>query len=163
MRRLIHFLFKKISPVKYARWIGVDVGEGCRLLNVSFSSEPYLVSLGNHVSATAVRFETHDGGVWVARDVHPDLDVVAPIRIGNNVFIGFGSVVLPGVTVGNNVVIGAFSVVTKDVPDNSVYAGAPAKYIKSTSDYIETAVLKGVRTKVMMPEEKKAYLIKKFR
>lgn len=65
MKALVQFLFKRFSPIAYARWLGVNVGEGCRLIKVNFCTEPYLVILGNHVSATAVHFETHDGGVGV--------------------------------------------------------------------------------------------------
>lgn len=54
----------------------------------------------------------------------------APITIGNNVWIGGNSVVLPGVTLGDNVVVGAGSVVTKSFPDNVVIAGNPARIIK---------------------------------
>ena len=50
----------------------------------------------------------------------------APVIIGDNVWVGARSVILPGVIVGNNVVIAAGSVVTKDVPDNSLVAGVPA-------------------------------------
>lgn len=53
-----------------------------------------------------------------------------PVTIGNNVWIGGSVTILPGVTVGNNVTIGAGSVVTKDIPDNEIWAGNPAKFIK---------------------------------
>lgn len=53
-----------------------------------------------------------------------------PIRVGNNVWIGGSVTILSGVTIGNNVVIGAGSVVTKDVPDNTVVVGNPAKIIR---------------------------------
>lgn len=53
-----------------------------------------------------------------------------PITIGNNVWIGGSVTVLSGVSVGNNVVIGAGAVVTKDIPDNVVVVGNPAKIIK---------------------------------
>ena len=53
-----------------------------------------------------------------------------PIKIGNNVWIGGSVTILSGVTVGNNVVIGAGSVVTKDIEDNCIIAGVPAKFIK---------------------------------
>ena len=53
-----------------------------------------------------------------------------PITIGDNVWLGGSSVICPGVTIGNNVVVGAGSVVTKDIPDNAVVAGNPAKIIK---------------------------------
>jgi len=84
MKSIINFFFKRLYPIRFARHIGVSVGENCRLINVSFSTEPYLIKIGNHVSATSVRFETHDGGVWCFRDEHPDLDIVRPITIGNN-------------------------------------------------------------------------------
>ncbi|MBQ7526015.1 MAG: sugar O-acetyltransferase, partial [Abditibacteriota bacterium] len=53
-----------------------------------------------------------------------------PVRIGNNVWIGANSVVLPGVTVGNGSIIGAGSVVTKDVPENVIAAGVPCKVLR---------------------------------
>ncbi len=52
------------------------------------------------------------------------------IEIGDGVWIGANTVILPGVHIGNNVAIGANSVVTKDIPSNTVYGGVPAKYIK---------------------------------
>ena len=58
------------------------------------------------------------------------LEYAKPIKIGNNVWIGGDVTILSGVTIGNNVVIGAGAVVTKDVPDNCVIAGVPAKVIK---------------------------------
>lgn len=52
--------------------------------------------------------------------------IKAPVIIGDNVWIGARTVILPGVTIGNNVVVAAGSVVTKDVPDNCLVAGVPA-------------------------------------
>jgi maltose O-acetyltransferase len=60
---------------------------------------------------------------------------VGNVKIGNNVFIGAGAIILMGVNVGNNVVIGAGSIVTKDIPSNSVAVGNPAKVICSLEDY----------------------------
>jgi maltose O-acetyltransferase len=54
-----------------------------------------------------------------------------PVTIGNDVWIGGSCTILPGVTIGNNVVVGAGAVVTKDVPDNSVVVGVPARVIKT--------------------------------
>lgn len=53
-----------------------------------------------------------------------------PVTIGNNVWIGGGAIILPGVTIGDNVTIGAGSVVTKDIPSNVVAAGNPCRVIK---------------------------------
>ena len=56
------------------------------------------------------------------------------VCIGNGVWIGSGSIILPGVTIGDNAVIGAGSVVTKDIPENSIAVGNPARVIKSIYD-----------------------------
>ncbi len=152
----------RIDPVGYARSLGVRVGNNCRLINVNFGSEPYLVTLGNHVSATQTSFITHDGGVWVFRDKEPEIDVVAPIKVGDNVFLGLGSIIMPGVTIGDNVVIGAGAVVTKDIPSNCVAVGVPAKPIKSIQEYRAAVDESIIRSKHLSPEEKKKYLLKYF-
>ena len=101
-----------------------------------FGTEPWLVSLGDNVHITdEVKFLTHDGGTLILRHLIPDLEITKPIRIGDNVYIGIRSIILPGITIGNNVIIGAGSVVTKNIPDNSVAAGVPAKIIKTMDEY----------------------------
>jgi len=57
-----------------------------------------------------------------------------PVHIGNNVWIGAGAVILPGVTIGDNSVIGAGSVVTKDIPANVVAVGNPCRVIREISE-----------------------------
>ena len=57
-----------------------------------------------------------------------------PITVGNDVWIGGGAIICPGVTIGNGVVIGAGAVVTKDIPDNVFAAGNPAKIIKQIAN-----------------------------
>ncbi len=58
------------------------------------------------------------------------IEFAKPIRIGDNVWIGGGAIINPGVTIGNNSVIGSGSVVTKDIPENVVAVGNPCKVIK---------------------------------
>lgn len=60
-----------------------------------------------------------------------------PVVIGRDVWIGGNCTILPGVTIGNNVVVAAGAVVTKDVPDNCVVAGVPAKVIRKLEDDTE--------------------------
>lgn len=61
----------------------------------------------------------------------------ANVTIGNDVFVGAGSIILPGVHIGNRVIIGAGSVVSKDIPDNSVAAGNPARVISGIDEYLK--------------------------
>ena len=60
-----------------------------------------------------------------------------PVRIGNDVWIGGNVTILPGITIGNNVVIAAGAVVTKDIPDNSLVGGVPAKLIRELNNDVE--------------------------
>ena len=127
------------DPVEYARRQGVRIGRDCRLIGTNsgtFGSEPFLVELGDHVTlAGGVQFITHDGGVWVFRAEEPDIEVFGSIRVGSNVFIGFGSIIMPGCNIGDNVVIGAGSVVTRDVEAGTVAAGVPARRLCSLQEY----------------------------
>lgn len=71
--------------------------------------------------------------------VHPDsrnsgYEYGIPVTIGNNVWIGGNTVILPGVTIGNNVVIGAGSVVTKDIPDNVIAVGNPCRILRPITE-----------------------------
>lgn len=73
----------------------------------------------------------HTSGHPIDADVrNTPLEFAKPIKVGNDVWIGAGAQVCPGVTIGNNVVIGAGSVVINDIPDNSVAVGNPCKVIK---------------------------------
>ncbi len=155
-----------INPIEYSRKIGVNIGHNCRFLSVNkgtFGTEPYLIHIGNHVTVTSgVKFITHDGGVWVFREKNPNIDVFGQIEIGDNVFIGLNSIILPGTVINNNVVIGAGSVVKGLLESDSVYAGVPAKYIMSIDEYEKKILQKAdfIRSKDYV--EKKNYLNRKF-
>lgn len=119
-----------------ARKLGVSIGKGCRIYTRYFGSEPFLIKIGDRVTVTSgVQFITHDGSTWLIRDKSGRRYKFAPIKIGNDVFIGVNSIILPGVSVGNRCVIGAGSVVTRSIPDNSVAVGSPAKVISSFDDF----------------------------
>ena len=64
------------------------------------------------------------------------LGIAKPVSIGNDVWIGGNVTILPGVNIGNNVVIAAGAVVTKDIPDNCVAGGVPARVIKEIENDI---------------------------
>ena len=132
--------FAAYNPNKFVESLGLQLGKNVRFYGVNrhmFGSEPWFISIGNDCYITAgVQFLTHDGGTLILRKDDPDLEWTAPISIGNDVYIGVQSIILPGVTIGNRCIIGAGSIVTKNVPDNSVVAGVPARFIRSVDDYL---------------------------
>jgi len=136
-------LYAQLYPVGYAKKLGVTMKGSVTIYGSSykmFSTEPYLVTLGDNVYISLdARFVCHDGSVLPFRKDIPDLDITKRIQVGNNVFIGMGALILPGVTIGDNCIIGAHSVVTKDVPNGTVVGGNPAKVLKQTSEYLQKA------------------------
>ena len=121
--------------------LGLRIGKDVRISGRPyFGGEPYLISIGNHVTISFnVSFITHDGATWVFRD-RPEfkgLQRFGRIDIGDNVFVGANTTLLPGITIGSDVVVGAGSVVTKDLPGNAVYAGVPARFICSLDEYVK--------------------------
>ncbi len=144
IKKVYWYVLKKTNRVKYAKSIGVNLGNNVRLMkNVNFGSEPYLITIGDNVTISYdVGLITHDGATWVFRNNEEYKNIVkyGKIKIGNNCFIGARSILLPGVTIGNNCVVAAGSVVTKKFPDNVVIGGNPAKIIKTTDEYIKKCV-----------------------
>jgi maltose O-acetyltransferase len=98
---------------------------GCTFLDCNVITIGNNVMLAPHVILTAA---THPLSVVERRNGD---ELTGPITIGNDVWIGANATVLPNVTIGNNVVIGAGAVVNRDIPDNVVYGGVPAKIIRS--------------------------------
>lgn len=97
-------------------------------------SHCWLINVGNDVTlAPRVHILAHDASTKKALGYTR----IGLVNIGNNVFIGASSTILPGVTIGDNVVIGAGSIVSKDIPANSVAVGNPAKVICSYNDFVE--------------------------
>lgn len=93
----------------------------------------WLITIGNNVTmAPRVHILCHDAST----KQFLNYTKIGRVTIGDNVFIGAESVVLPGVTIGNNVIVGANSTVTHDIPDGVVVAGSPAKVICSLDDYL---------------------------
>jgi acetyltransferase-like isoleucine patch superfamily enzyme len=129
-----------MGGVEYARHRGVKVGEGCRIYTKAWGSEPFLIMIGDRVTVTSgVQILTHDGATWLVREADGvRYQRYRPVRIGCDVFVGLNAIILPGVTIGDRVVIGAGSVVTRDVPDNTVVVGNPAKPVKTFDDYADT-------------------------
>ena len=128
--------------VKYLRDAGAKIGNNCNIGSVSiFGTEPYLVEVGNNVyfSATPNLF-THDGGTMQLCYMgltDKKYDNFGKIKIGDNCFIGAGSIILKNVTIGDNCIIGAGAVVSRSIPAGHVAAGVPAKVICTVEEYYE--------------------------
>jgi len=123
---------------------GLVIGRNCHLGNCTIDpSHCFHISIGDDVTfGPQVLILAHDAST----KMFLGYTRVANVSIGNNVFIGAHSIVLPGVTIGDNVVVGAGSVVCHDIPDNSVAVGNPARVIKSLPDFLER------RKKEMSPD-----------
>ncbi len=160
---------RKKRTIEYWKRRGLKIGKDCSINpKVELGSEPYLITIGSHVRINSgVTFVTHDGGCWVLRNETSipnsnQLDLFGKIKIGNNVHIGTNAFIMPGVTIGDNVIIGCCAVVTKDIPDNSIAVGVPARVIESVSEYYNKHRENFDYTKHLSAEEKKDYLTKKY-
>lgn len=103
-------------------WFGID------------ASMPWLITIGNDVTISSdVHLLVHDASTNKA---HCETKI-GQIKIGNNVFVGCGAIILCNTKIGDNVIIGAGSVVTHDIPSNSIAAGSPARVISSFEKWEE--------------------------
>lgn len=115
--------------------MGMKVGKNFGRLNgvILDPSHCWLISIGDNVTmAPRVHILCHDAST----KQFLGYTKIGRVNIGDNVFIGAESVVLPGVSIGSNVIIGANSTVTKNIPDNTVAAGTPARISCSLEEYL---------------------------
>jgi acetyltransferase-like isoleucine patch superfamily enzyme len=132
---------KRIEFLKKHHLYG-SIGENCSIQKRKLPLYSNLIFLHNNVHiASSVGFVTHD-------IIHKMLNIkfmdeyverVGCIEVMDNVFIGSGTRILYNTRIGSNVIIGSDSLVNKDIPDNSVFAGVPARYICSFDEYVEKA------------------------
>lgn len=100
---------------------------------------PIKIGGGYTTIASKCLILTHDHAVDYANKPiefeTKEIGIRKPVSIGNHTFIGQRCIILPGVSIGDNVIVGAGSIVTKDIPDNEVWAGNPAKHICTIEEY----------------------------
>lgn len=138
-----YFYFRfllRTNPIKFAHKVGVRLKGNLYIYGGNpglFGSEPFMIEIGDNVHITGeCQFLTHDGSTLIFRKEIPSLEITKPIIIGNDVFIGYRSIILPGVKIGNRCVIGAGSVVNRDIPDNSVAVGNPCRVVKTSDELL---------------------------
>ena len=142
-RFFIHDGWKKANFYKRHHYFHSQ-GKECYIPIHISKRESYLISLGDNVWIThGATLINHDASVQVVRKAKDLkwLDKIEKIMIGNNVFIGNNAMILPGVTIGSNCIVGGGAVVSKDVPDNSVVAGNPARFIRTFDDFAEKCIV----------------------
>lgn len=138
MNLLKEFLYRLRGDFTTEKLIsmGMKVGKNFNRLHgvILDPGHCWLIEIGDNVTmAPRVHILCHDAST----KTFLNYTKIGRVTIGDNVFIGAESVVLPGVTIGNNVVIGANSTVTHDVPDNTVVAGSPARVLCTLEEYLE--------------------------
>lgn len=115
--------------------MGMKVGKNFKRLHgvILDPGHCWLITIGDNVTmAPRVHILCHDAST----KTFLGYTKIGRVTIGNDVFVGAESVVLPGVTIGNNVIVGANSTVTYDVPDGVVVAGSPARIICTLEEYL---------------------------
>lgn len=124
------------SPVEIALANGMKMGQNCHILDgcILDPGHCWLIKMGDRVTlAPGVHVLAHD-----ASTKRPlGYAVIGRVVIGNDVFIGAGSIILPNVTIGDRVIVGAGSVVTHSLASDAVYAGNPIRRLCSIREYLD--------------------------
>lgn len=137
MISLLKRIYKKLRPVDTVtlwRQYGAQIGDNVTICTGKFDKgHAFLIKIGNNVTISDAHLLTHDGSTKKMLGYSK----CGRIEIGDDVFVGANAVILPNVKIGNRVIVGAGTIVTKDIPDNSVVVGNPARVV-CTYDEIET-------------------------
>ena len=143
-------LYSILEPVKRTDYLRknrvfASLGENCSIEDRTVPLYAKCIRIGNNVRlASHVYLVTHDVSYFVLNNLGlknkngtPFKEKIGCIDIGNNVFVGSNATILYDVKIGDNVIIGAGSVVNRDIPDNSVAVGVPAKVICTFDEFVE--------------------------
>ncbi|OOV29267.1 hexapeptide transferase [Flavobacterium sp. LM5] len=117
-----------VSPLAEIGHFGNNIGEGSNIMTGTIITNDIFIGKGSLINLSCTI--GHDSIIHEFVELCPDVNISGNCTIGAYTFVGTNSVVLPNVKIGKNVVIGAGSIVTKDIPDNCMALGIPAKIIK---------------------------------
>lgn len=134
-KRLILSVVRGQPNIAKLKKRGLKVGDGLWTGNYCFIdySHCFLITIGDNCTLCArTSILAHDAST----KKHIGYTKIGKVTIGNNVFIGVGSIVLPGVTIGDNAIIGAGSVVSKSIPANEVWVGNPVRFVSTLDTYL---------------------------
>lgn len=129
-------IFTEKPNIKILKKWGLTVGENLNIQNgvMIDNSHCWLISIGDNVTlAPRVHILAHDAST----KNFIGYTKIGGVTIGNNVFIGANTTILPNVKIGDNVIVGANTLVSKDIHSNTVVAGNPAKVISDLESYLD--------------------------
>lgn len=139
MMEMIKEIVYRLRGEYTTKWLvknGMIVGRNFKRLNgvILDPSHCWLIEIGDNVTmAPRVHILCHDAST----KNFLNYTKIARVTIEDNVFLGAGTIVLPGVTIGSNSIVGANSTVTHDIPPNTVVAGSPAKKLCTLEEYLQ--------------------------
>jgi len=135
MRKIYSRVFPR-SPLKKLIKTGLIVGKNFSMQEgvIIDGSHTWHIDIGDDVTlAHRVHILAHDAST----KKHLSYTRIGKVKIGNRVFVGAGSIILPGVTIGNDVIVGAGSIVTRDIADGHVAAGNPARVLCTLEEFLD--------------------------
>lgn len=154
--RKIVMLLNREVPTETLIKRGMKVGKNFNRQQGCFidPSHCFLITIGNDVTMSIrVTVMAHDASTKKTLGYTK----VGQVHIGNHVFIGANTTILPGVTIGDYAVIGAGSIVTHNIPARTVAVGVPAKEICSVDEYVERFQLQMDKTNTFGDEYRMGY------
>lgn len=124
-----------ISPLALIGNYGINIGKGSNILLNAVFSNSVTIGIGCIIYYNAII--THDCELEDFVEISPCATLLGRCKVGSFTHIGANATILPNIKIGRNVIIGAGSLVTKDIPDNVVAYGSPAKIIRKLEPLIE--------------------------